>query len=202
MPLQNRVDPFGRLLAIPERGTFMGNRGVLHDAEQRIVREWRGRRWIICVLQFKGRHRAVMQPGRWTELFFLDEPTALAAGHRPCFECRRPDALRYREGWRDAGLAAALPSVAAMDDALHAARLGERHRAPLETLPPGTMVGEDGAALLVGERALHRWSPAGYDVALPRRPGVVEVLTPEPTVAVLAAGYPFRPYGGRFSRRW
>src|SRR5580658_4307221 len=89
MPKQNRVNPFGEIIATPERGTFMGNRGVLHDDQGRIRRKWQGKRWIVCVLEFRGRKRKMMTPSRYTELFFLDEATALAAGHRPCAECRR-----------------------------------------------------------------------------------------------------------------
>ena len=102
MPLQNRVTPEGDIIATPARGTMMGNRGgAFHTPEQTLgPRRWRTKAWICCVLEFKGRHRAVMQPNRYTELFFLDEATALAAGHRPCFECRRRDALRFAEAWR------------------------------------------------------------------------------------------------------
>src|SRR5579884_3965447 len=95
MPRQNRVTPFGEIITTSERGTFMGNRGVLHDAEGRIGRAWQVKRWLVCVLEFRGRHRMVMTPGRYTELFFLDEATALAAGHRPCFECRRQRFLDF-----------------------------------------------------------------------------------------------------------
>src|SRR3954449_4293664 len=99
MPKQNRVTPFGEIIAIPERGTFMGNRGVLHDAEGRIRRAWQLQRWIVCVLEFRGRQRTVMAPGRYTELFFLDEATALAAGHRPCAECRHARFLDFCNAW-------------------------------------------------------------------------------------------------------
>src|SRR6202451_2054834 len=100
---QNRVTPFGDLVATPERGTFMGNRGVLHDAEGRIKRVWQLKRWIVCVLEFRGRKRQVMTPGRYTELFFLDEATALAAGHRPCAECRRQRFNAFRDAWKPGG---------------------------------------------------------------------------------------------------
>ncbi len=102
MPRQNRVTPFGDLIATPERGTFLGNRGVLHDDAGRIKRAWQLRRWIVCVLEFRGRKRSVMTPGRYTELFFLDEATALAAGHRPCAECRRARFLAFCDAWRAA----------------------------------------------------------------------------------------------------
>ena len=102
MPRQNRVTPFGEIVATPERGTFMGNRGVLHDAEGRIRRAWQLKRWIVCVLEFRGRKRQVMTPGRYTELFFLDEATALAAGHRPCAECRHARFLDFCNAWGQA----------------------------------------------------------------------------------------------------
>ena len=99
MPLQNRVTPFGEIVAVPERGTLMGNRGVLHDDAGRIVRSYQVRRWIACRTAFRGRHRLLMQPHSWTELFFLDEATAFAAGHRPCAECRHADYQRFKEAW-------------------------------------------------------------------------------------------------------
>ena len=117
MPLQNRVTPFGAIVATPERGTMVGNRGVLHDDERRLVRPWRLRRWICCVLEFKGIRRTVMSPRRWTELFFLDEATAFAAGHRPCFECRRASALAYQAAWARAFGLRELPKADAMDSA-------------------------------------------------------------------------------------
>ncbi len=99
MPLQNRVTPFGDLIAVPERGLMFGNRGVLHNGERRIVRNSQLRRWIVCVLEFRGRSRPIMRPGHYTELFFLDEATALAAGHRPCAECRHQDYQTFRRCW-------------------------------------------------------------------------------------------------------
>ncbi|HEX3456598.1 MAG TPA: hypothetical protein VHR97_01465, partial [Candidatus Baltobacteraceae bacterium] len=99
MPLQNRVTPFGEVAALPGRGMLMGNRGVLHDDDRRIVRTWDVRRWIACVLEFRGRKREVMTPRRYTELFFLDEAAAFSAGHRPCAECRRADYVRFRDLW-------------------------------------------------------------------------------------------------------
>ena len=116
MPLQNRVTPFGELIATPARGTLMGNRGCLHDAQQRIRRTFAVKRWIICVLEFKGRHRQVMAPGQYTELFFLDEATALAAGHRPCAECQRARYDLFRAHW--AGRGRTLPGADDMDDVL------------------------------------------------------------------------------------
>src|SRR5271165_1152863 len=100
MPRQNRVTPFGEIVAVPERGTFMGNRGNLHNAEGHIKRTWQVKRWLVCLLEFKGRKRTVMRPGFYTELFFLDEATALAAGHRPCAECRRERYNDFRKAWQ------------------------------------------------------------------------------------------------------
>src|SRR6201998_3464626 len=102
MPRQNRVTPFGEIIATPERGTFMGNRGILHDELGHVKRAWQVRRWLVCVLEFRGRKRTVMTPNRYTELFFLDEATALAAGHRPCAECRHARFLDFCHAWRTA----------------------------------------------------------------------------------------------------
>jgi hypothetical protein len=197
VPRQNRVTPFGELIATPARGTLMGNRGCLHDAERRIRRAFVGRRWIICVLQFKGRRRPIMVPGRYTELFFLDEATALAAGHRPCVECQRARYLVFREHWAAARAAAArVPSVDEIDTVLHAERLdasrGKRtYVERVSRLPGGVMVaGSDGHPYLVHADALRPWSPEGYGA--PWRPDAaaqVRVLTPRSLVQTIAHGY-------------
>src|SRR5947199_10707069 len=151
MSLQNRVTPFGDLVAVASRGLFMGNRGGRFHRDDRTLgaRHWVSRAWICCVTQFKGRHRAVWENG-YTELFFLDEPTALAAGHRPCFECRRRDALAFAEYWRKARKLRRRPRAAEMDDVLHRERLNGRakrlHRRKIETLPDGALIAIDGAA--------------------------------------------------------
>src|SRR5216683_8151799 len=119
MPLRNRVTPFGEILALPGRGSLMGNRGVLHNAQRTIVRDSQVRRWIACRLEFRGRHRRVMSPGTWTELFFLDEAAAFAAGHRPCAECRRTDFLNFQAGWQTV-YPGVEPRAEVMDDRLHA----------------------------------------------------------------------------------
>jgi hypothetical protein len=138
VPLQNRVTPLGELVAVPERGLVYGNRGCLHDEQQRIRRQWQVKRWIACRLEFRGRHRAdPMPPGRYTGLFFLDEATALAAGHRPCAECRREDYIRYLE-------LAAETRADPLDARLHAERLGPRAESPLADLPDGAFVLRDG----------------------------------------------------------
>lgn len=192
---QNRVTPLSTIIATPARGLFMGNRGCLHDAEGRILRKWRGRLWITCLTAFKGRKRALMQPGCYTELFFLDEAVALAAGHRPCAECRRADYLRFRAAWAGAGLPAA-PRAGDMDRHLHEARLAalapipERWVAHLTALPDGcfVMIGEDACVWHRGQ--LLPWRPEGYGPAVaPAATGQVTVLTPAPFVRILAAGY-------------
>jgi hypothetical protein len=197
MPLQNRVTPFGTLVAVPERGLLFGNRGVLHDAGRRIVRYHQGRRWIACLLDFKGRHRAIMQPGRYTELFFLDEATALAAGHRPCAECRRGDYDRFRRCWATAHGAppGRLPAADELDAALHRDRLAGRaerrtYRAEVAALPDGVFLLREGEAWLLRRAALLRWTPGGYDRREARPAGgEVVVLTPAAIVRTIAAGY-------------
>ena len=192
MPLQNRVTPFGELVALAGRGTMMGNRGVLHDDSRRIVRAAPVRRWIACVLEFRGRKRTVMQPRRYTELFFLDEATAFAAGHRPCAECRHVAYRRFRALWE--GLYGAPASADRMDRALDAERRdGKRqrtHRAGIATLPDGTFVAIDGRAWVVRGSELLAWTNRGYGERRARPvAGEAEVVTPASIVAVLRAGY-------------
>ena len=188
MTLQNRVTPFGKIVATPERGTMMGNRGILHDASRTLGRRrWAHKAWICCVTEYRGRRRQVMTPGRYTELFFLDEAVALAAGHRPCFECRREAAKAYAACW-GGNLRAA-----EMDRVLHAERLSGKqqrtHFCDLAGLPDGAFIARHGAAWLVkGSRLLH-YTPAGYDTAVALPAGAVEVLTPPATLRALSAGY-------------
>jgi hypothetical protein len=195
MPLQNRVTPFAELVVTPSRGRFMGNRGGrFHtDARTLTTRRWASRQWICCVLDFKGRHRDVW--GRfYTELFFLDEPTALAAGHRPCFECRRQDALAFADKWQNAQKPRAPPTAGEMDEVLHRERLDgrakRRHRRDIASLPDGAFVAlEEGAFAVRGDKLLH-WTPEGYRSHKPRpRAGAVDVLTPPAILSVLSAGY-------------
>lgn len=198
MPLQNRVSPTGEIFADPARGTFMGNRGgVIHNDQRRIVRQYASRRWIACVLEFRGRRRTVMSPGRYTELFFLDEAVALAAGHRPCAECRRQRYNDFREAW----LRSENPREGdrvfadAMDAALHPARIDRQtmkvtYTSPVDLLPDGCFIRIDGADWLLWEEAMFRWSPAAYVERRARaRDSIVSVLTPGPIVHCLAAGY-------------
>lgn len=194
MPLRNRVTPYGQLVAVAGRGTLMGNRGVLHDDARRVVRDWQVRRWIACVLEFRGRYRAVMQPRRYTELFFLDEAAAYAAGHRPCRECRYADYQRFRTLWETVHGGPA--NADAMDHVLHAERLDGRrkrtYRAKLGNLPDGTYVALDGGAWLIRAGELLRWTDTGYGERrpLPDRASA-DVLTPRSIVALLSAGLSF-----------
>ena len=185
MPLQNRVTPLGELVAVPARGLVYGNRGCLHDDAGRIRRRFDGRRWIACRLEFRGWQRgALLQPGRFTELFFLDEATALAAGHRPCALCRREDYNRFLDHWPYPGERA--PQINAR---LHAERLGEHRESDFAVLPDGAFVLYDGAPWLVHGDRLRRWTPAGYTDAVPRPAGLARVITPPSSVATLAAGW-------------
>jgi len=197
MPLQNRVTPFGDLIATPERGLMFGNRGVLHNRERQIVRYSQVKRWIVCVLEFRGRHRPIMTPGSYTELFFLDDATALAAGHRPCAECRYQDYQRFRRSWNAAGNdpSGALPSADEMDAQLHqdrleASKIKKLYRDEMAALPDGVFILHDDEPWLLWEAALHHWMPGGYDRHIPRpMQGDVAVLTPQATVRTIAAGY-------------
>ena len=207
MPLQNRVDPCGTIFASPARGTFLGNRGgALHNQNREIVRQYASRRWITCLLEFKGRRRSVMSPGRYTELFFLDEAVALAAGHRPCAECRRERFNAFRDAWirsesRREGSALLADEI---DMELHRSRIDRRrgkisYQAPLNSLPDGCFVQIEGSSLLVRGETLLLWSPEGYIEKRQRPMDVTAViLTPEPIVRCLRQGY--RPEIHRSSR--
>jgi hypothetical protein len=198
MPLQNRVTPFGDLISVEARGTMFGNRGVLHNHQREVVRFHQVRRWIICVLEFRGRHREpMMQPNRYTELFFLDEATALAAGHRPCAECRFQDYQHFRRCFAAAGSGfdGRLPSADQIDARLHADRLAGRgvrktYTEDIVALPDGVFIVRDDEPWLLWESALHHWTPAGYDRREGRPAGgMVTVLTPRGTAAAIATGY-------------
>ena len=200
MPLQNRVTPWGEIVAFPERGLFMGNRGCLHDGDRHVVKPWARLAWVTCLLSFNGRHRALMTPGNYTELFFLDEATALAAGHRPCASCRREDYRRFKDTWVAANPERALrgnSDIASIDRLLHAERVdpaGQKRtwRARLGELPDGTLVAREGARepLLVNSGALQPWTPGGYG---PRQPASAQtpvwVLTPPSVVKAITKGY-------------
>jgi hypothetical protein len=194
MPLENRVDPWGAIFRSTARGTFMGNRGgQLHNAQRQIVRQYATRRWITCLLEFKGRHRTVMSPGHYTELFFLDEAVAFAAGHRPCAECRRDRFKAFQAAWMRSGHSACAADE--IDWLLHEHRLASGKRkvtydAPLNSLPDGCFIQIDSDCHLVWGGALLLWAPEAYV----RKRGAaasstVTVLTPEPIVACLRQGY-------------
>jgi hypothetical protein len=198
MALQNRVDPYGRLHAIEARGAWMGNRGALHDASKRVVAGWRSRRWITCVLSFRSRRRDVFAPRRYSELFFLDEATALSAGHRPCAECRRGRYQEFRSAWdrgrRGRDAAPPFPGADAIHPLLQEETLDYRtkrtYRAVLSTLPDGTMVEHSGVPHLVRARTLRPWSFAGYGPAIEAAPETeVAVLTPFSIVAAIREGF-------------
>ena len=206
MPKQNRVAPDGTIIVTTARGRFMGNRGILHNAQQEIVKPFVHKAWIICQLSFKGRHREVMQPNNYTELFFLDEATALAAGHRPCFECRRGAAQAFRVAWlagnpqHGFGESIRMPEL---DNVLHAERLTEAHfikdrkkrlfTAVISHLPNGTFIQHNGAPHLVWGDELFPWAPNGYREPMMRpKNGETAVLTPRSIVAALADGYASR----------
>ena len=194
MPLQNRVKPTGEIVATPERGMFVGNRGIIHDPATRTIlkRRWSTNAWIACVLEFRGRRRKVWQRRSWTELFFLDEATSLAAGHRPCFYCRREDAKRFRAAWekgnRKRGILA--PD---MDQVLHGERLASAKTlhplpVPIEKLPDGAMVqaGEESFLIAGGKPLL--WTPSGYR-AVESSLREAKLLTPPSTLRAISAGY-------------
>jgi hypothetical protein len=195
MPLQNRVTPLGDIVATPQRGAFTGNRGIIHDPATKTLlnRRWSNKAWLTCVCEFRGRHREVMATRSWTELFFLDEATALAAGHRPCFYCRRDDANAFRAAWqRGNGVSGVRASE--IDAVLHAERLdGKAKRLhalpmPLEALPDGAMVQAGGESCLIAKGRALRWSFDGYRDA---RQAVANamLITPPSTLRALAAGY-------------
>jgi hypothetical protein len=196
--LQNRVDPFGNIISTPERGAWLGNRGVLHNHQQQIVRAYKVKAWITCVLQFKGRHREVMQPDRWTELFFMDEATAYAAGHRPCFQCRYQDHQRFKAYWLKGnpqyGFNMKTP-VALIDNILQAERIAANrskitYPENLHALPNGTFVSYLEKPYLVKNNQLYLWRPRGYEKPVTyAETGKLPVLTPRSIVNMFHAGY-------------
>jgi hypothetical protein len=194
MPLQNRVTPTGDIIATPHRGMFTGNRGIIHDpATKTLTRRWAGPAWLTCVCEFRGRRRQVMGGRSWTELFFLDEATALSAGHRPCFYCRRDDANRFRAAWQQ-GNGVRRVLARDIDAVLHHERLEGRAKrlhplpAPIERLPDGAMVALDGESYLIANGRVLRWSFDGYREAQNPIEDAM-LLTPPSTLRALSAGY-------------
>jgi hypothetical protein len=194
MPLQNRVMPTGEIIATPARGMFVGNRGIIHDPATRTLlkKRWSTDAWLTCVLEFRGRRRQVMERRSWTELFFLDEATSFAAGHRPCFYCRREDANRFRAAW-EKGNRTGEVLAPEMDAVLHRERLASAkklHPLPrgIEKLPDGSMVQAGGESFLIAQGRPLKWSPSGYRAV---KGGIknAKLLTPPSTLRAFLAGY-------------
>jgi hypothetical protein len=195
MPLQNRVTPQGEIIATPHRGLFTGNRGIIHDPATKTLlkKRWSTPAWLTCTCEFRGRRREVMATQSWTELFFLDEATALAAGHRPCFYCRRDDANRFRDAW-EKGNRVHHVRMHDIDTVLHHERLDQGRKRlhpllmPLDQLPDGAMVGRGEDSFLVTQGRVLLWSPAGY-AAVEHQPDEAMLLTPPSTLRTMHAGY-------------
>jgi hypothetical protein len=195
MPLQNRVTPFGDIVAIAQRGLFTGNRGIIHDPATKTLlkKRWASKAWLICVCEYKGRRREVMGGRSWTELFFLDEAVALAAGHRPCFFCRRQSAEAFRAAWARAR-GEKVPYAPEIDTVLHEERLdhGRKRLHPVpgnvSELPDGTVIAAAGDAYTIAQGRAFRWSGQGYEEGRgsPRADGL---LTPPSTLLAIRAGY-------------
>ena len=198
MPLQNRVTPFGEILALDALGTLMGNRGIIHNptTRQLLTRRWQHRAWICCVLEYKGYQHPIMGKGRYTELFFLDEATAFAAGHRPCAYCRRADFNTFKRAWAKAqNISPDAVRAPKIDHQLHSERVTRTRQqityaAQIDDLPDGTLIHIDGQPWLVQDNRLLQWSAQGYQAIRRRRKSAtVEVLTPRSTVAAMGHGY-------------
>ncbi|OKO90770.1 hypothetical protein AC629_04165 [Bradyrhizobium sp. NAS80.1] len=195
MPLQNRVTPTGDIIATPHRGMFTGNRGIIHDPATKTLlkKRWSTPAWLTCTCEFRGRRREVMATQSWTELFFLDEATALAAGHRPCFYCRRDDANRFRAAW-EKGNRVHDVRMHDIDTVLHHERLDHGNKrlhallVPLDQLPDGAMVQLGEESFLVTQGSALLWSPSGYTAVEPRL-SEATLLTPPSTLRAMSAGY-------------
>jgi hypothetical protein len=196
--MQNRVNPFGQIIDTKARGSWMGNRGRIHNEKKEIICPYKLPAWLICKLNFKGRKRQIMAPNSYTELFFLDEATALAAGHRPCFECRREDFNRFKKLWIKANPQYQFSnktSIREIDKILHAERINtdgtkKMYREYLSNLPDGTFISLEEKPYLLFKKHLYWWTPYGYEkqnaIAIN---GKVNVLTPISIVHTLRAGY-------------
>jgi hypothetical protein len=194
--LQNRVDPFGNIIAISARGSWMGNRGVIHNEQKQITKSFKHKAWIICRLEFKERKRIVMAPNRWTELFFLDEATAFAAGHRPCFECRKEDANHFKSCWIKGNPSYNFnmkTSIKYIDEIIHSERTDQQkkvaHASGITDLPDGTFIQLDDNPYLVANGGLHRWTPFGYVDAMAGPDSSPTILTPPSIVNAFRQGY-------------
>lgn len=196
--LQNRVDPLGNIIKTPARGAWMGNRGIIHSPEQQILRPFKLKAWLICVLEFRGRKRQVMAPNRYTELFFMDEATAFAAGHRPCFECRRKDYNKFKSFWLKGNPGYGFDektSIQKIDGILHLERINSgkskvTYEGAINRLPDGSFVLFDNKPYLICNGLMYLWSAFGYEkgIAIPDT-GILPVLTPKSVVNAFKAGY-------------
>jgi len=198
-PLQNRVDPFGQLIRTSARGAWMGNRGMIHNDHQQIIRPFRLKAWITCLLEFKGRRREVMTPNLYTELFFLDEATAFSAGHRPCAECRRTDFNRFKAAWVQGNplyMYDMKTPIGEIDEILHRERMNPNgikftYKEILGDLPEGSFIEYNGKPYLISQsNRIMRWTPFGYAdfIKIPLT-AEVDVLTPKSIVHCFRSGY-------------
>ncbi|MBT8220202.1 MAG: hypothetical protein KJP00_10265 [Bacteroidia bacterium] len=189
MPYQNRVDPYGRIHAASHRGVLMGNRGCLHNAQKEIIKPFQLKRWIICVLNFKNRSREIMRKGHYTELFFLDEATALAAGHRPCAECQRVRFNAFKQTWSE-GNRTEINKIEELDEVLHRERLiPQKPLIHKENLLNGVMVATDERPHLYFQELLYPWSFSGYEKGIQLVHKNYKLLTPTSTLKAIQAGY-------------
>lgn len=199
MPLQNRVDPWGQLNAVSTKLALLGNRGILHNDKKQIVTQWKSKAWLTCQIEFKGRESPVFEPNSYSQLFFVDEASAFAAGHRPCAECRLERFKEFKAAWIEANrelIQGENPTIADIDKVIHAERVTEEKRkrtfvAQFGSLPAGTMIEVDGTPLLVWRGKLLPWSFEGYGKSQAPLPSStsVQVLTPASVVRVFAAGF-------------
>jgi hypothetical protein len=196
--LQNRVDPLGRIIKTSARGSWMGNRGVIHNKDKEITHAFKHKAWIMCMPEFKGRKRAVMTAGRWTELFFLDEATALAAGHRPCFECRKEDAKKFKSCWIQGNPIhnfSMSTSISYIDEIIHRERIDSAkkkvmHQRNISDIPNGTFILMNEDPYLLYNGRLHRWTPFGYENSIDvTDTTILTILTPNSIVNAIQAGY-------------
>ena len=196
--IQNRVDPKGNIIKTSARGNWMGNRGQLHDTGKTILRPFKLKAWLICLLEFNGRQREVMASNRYTELFFLDEATAFAAGHRPCFECRRQDYDRFKTAWLKGNPEhnlSAKTAIAIIDCIIHSERIDRKgnkvtHQENISNLPDGAFILIDDEPYLLVDDQIYHWTPAGYGKAQPSPCNeIATVLTPKSTLNAFRAGY-------------
>jgi len=195
--LQNRVDPSGNIISTSARGAWMGNRGQLHGAGKHILRPFKLKAWITCLLEFKDRHRQVMAPNLYTELFFMDEATAFAAGHRPCFECRKSDYKKFKSFWLKGNPGYGFhekTSIREIDDIIHSERIDRKgnkltFEADIKDLPDGTFILIEDEPYLLADQKIYHWTPFGYDEGITLPSGTITVLTPKSVINTFRAGY-------------